>query len=178
MSQFHVCCETLFLGRLKQMVYLPQIKSWRQTQVQILPKSILVDQWGLSRLLTEIQMWGYLQERKWLKDRSITKALPQPPWLTAHKNWEPGAHCTACRQLNRSEGVSSACLHCVSLFLAARLVLVSSKLLGWSLLLPGFWTHAFSRQFGMSQQSLLPIHSWGGNDLVNLFSFCVFLKIS
>lgn len=35
--------------------------------------------------------------------------LATPPWVTPYKNWEPGAHCTTCRQLNSLESVLSKC---------------------------------------------------------------------
>lgn len=50
-------------------------------------------------LLKGVWMRGYLQQQKWFKDGCITKA--HPAWATAQKSWEPGAHCTVFRQLNR-----------------------------------------------------------------------------
>lgn len=44
-----------------------------------------------------------------------------PTWVTAHKSWESGAHCTACRWLNRWKSVFS-------------------KWLRWSKPLPGRWS--------------------------------------
>lgn len=34
----------------------------------------------------------YLQDQKLLKDSCIIKA--HPAWVTVHKSWEPGAHCS------------------------------------------------------------------------------------
>ena len=67
---------------------------------------------------------GYLQEQKWLKGSSITKA--HPGWVTAHKSWD-GAPCTTCNQLNRLDSVLSRCLSWSNFFQAAQLVFDSSK---------------------------------------------------
>ena len=53
---------------------LPSIGSPQQTKVQIPPKSNLASHWVLLELLTGVEMRGYLQEQKWLKDSWITKA--------------------------------------------------------------------------------------------------------
>ena len=37
--------------------------------------------------------------------KTVTSAKPTSAWVTAHKCWEPGAHCTAWRQLSRLERV-------------------------------------------------------------------------
>ena len=52
---------------------------------------------------------GLLTETEILKDSCITKAHPSV--VAAYKNWEPGPCCTACRQLNRLDGVLSKCLN-------------------------------------------------------------------
>ena len=50
------------------------------------------------------------------KDRSrndsktAAGSRPTPAWVTAHESWDPGAHCTACRQLSRAESVPSTWL--------------------------------------------------------------------
>ena len=84
----------------------------------MLLNSKLVDEWVLLGFLTGISVRGYLQEQKWLKDSCITKA--HPSMGDSSQSWEPGAHCTACRQLNRLESVLSRCL-------------------SWSKLLPDSW---------------------------------------
>ena len=61
--------------------------------------SKLVDEWVLLGFLTGISVRGYLQEQKWLKDSCITKA--HPSMGDSSQSWEPGAHCTACRQPHR-----------------------------------------------------------------------------
>lgn len=50
---------------------------------------------------------GYLQAQKWLK---AAPSGPTTGWLTAHKRWEPGAHCITRRQLNSLDSVLSTWL--------------------------------------------------------------------
>jgi hypothetical protein len=53
---------------------------------------------------------------------------------TAHESWEPGVHCTTCRQLDRLEGLLSFPNNSIGLSLwiqAALLVSDSSRQLSW-----------------------------------------------
>lgn len=57
-----------------------------------------------------------------MTQRQLLPPKPTPACVTAHGSWKPGAHCMACRQLNRLE----------SLFLAVGLVSAFSRQLRWS----------------------------------------------
>lgn len=55
--------------------------------------------------VTGIWVKGYLQEHKWLKDSYFTKF--HPCLGDSSPNWDPGAHQTDCRKLNRLESILS-----------------------------------------------------------------------
>lgn len=80
----------------------------------------MVNHWVLSGLHTGVWGGGYLEEQKWLQSSCITKwkrglhasashpeFLEQPEWVTVHRSWKPGVHCTAYGQLNRLESALS-----------------------------------------------------------------------
>lgn len=75
------------------------------------------------------------------------------------QNWEPGAHCTACRQLNRLESGSNPYVGRLS---------ASSRLLVWS---QNSW-----QLFPVSPCSLVLL-TLAGRQLINLVSFRNFLKL-
>ena len=56
------------------------------------------------RLLMEICMRSCFQEHKL---RQKHQQSPTPAWVVDNKSREPGAHCTACRLLNRLESAFS-----------------------------------------------------------------------
>jgi len=72
-----------------------------------------------SNLVTNASHWHYLQEYRWgVTDRSRNDsktAAPLKPTLASmgdrSQSWEPGAHRTACRQL-QSDSVLSRCFSC------------------------------------------------------------------
>lgn len=76
-------------------------------------------------LLTAIWLRGYMKEWKWLKDSCLTKA--HQSMGDSSQSWDPGAHCTACRQLKRLDRV---------LFrYVSQLFWTSFRQLSWSLVL-------------------------------------------
>ena len=60
-------------------------------------------------LLIGIWVRASLQEQKWLTDSCISKAHSGRG--DSSQSWEPGAHCTACRQLNKLKSVPSKWLN-------------------------------------------------------------------
>lgn len=85
------------------------------------------------------------------RNDSTAAASPKstPAWVTAHKSWEPGAHCTTCKQLNKLKstqlsrleiGLSSR-LRWPGLVQEAQLVFPSSRQLTWSLSFPAYLAH-------------------------------------
>lgn len=57
--------------------------------------------------------------------RQLQYQQASPAWVTDHKTWKPGGHCTASRQLSRSESDLSRWFHW-SLFQAVPLVSASA----------------------------------------------------
>lgn len=116
----------------------------RQTRVWIPAKSNLVNQWVL------------LQQEM---TQTVISPKPTPTWVTAHKSWEPGAHCTACRQLNRLRSVFS-------------------NWLSWSKSLQSRWSGlSLLCSLALSECDSLQPFPQGGRGLVNLISFGDFLKL-
>lgn len=94
-------------------------------------------------------MDGCLHEHECLKDSCITQA--RPSMGDGSLPWEPGADCTAYRQLHRLGSALSRCL-------------------GWSKALSGSWA-------GPESSLLLVLLFLAGWSLVNLVSFRDFLKL-
>ena len=106
----HHCRTKLLLGRCNTQIFPPQIEKQWQTKIDTV-RVQLGKPWVLLRLLTGAEM----------TQRQLHHYSPPQHgwWVTAHKSWEPGAHCTSCRQLTRLENVLSRWL--------------------WSKPLPGSW---------------------------------------
>ena len=84
-------------------VYSPQIGRPWQNKASMPPKSNLVN---------HEFYWGHLRECGWrvtYRNRNDSKTAASPQHGDSSKRWEPGAHCTACMQLNRLESVLSRC---------------------------------------------------------------------
>ena len=137
-----------------------QIGSSWQTKVWITRKFYLADQWVLLGLLRGNQVWGYLQEQKWLK-HCITKAHPST--VTTHTSYEPESHCTVGRQINRLK-------HVLPCFFWASWLVQASGFVWESCLQLGFYVRD-------PCQSLQLIYYLRGRRLVNLLSFRDFLKL-
>lgn len=84
------------------------------------PKPRLVNKQILPGLLIGVWVRGYFQGRN---AKTAVSPKATPAWMKTSESRTPGAHCTACRQLNRLERVLSRQLSAVS---------VSSGQLGWS----------------------------------------------
>lgn len=82
-------CDKFFWRGCNMWIYSLQLGIPPHRQCRP-PKST----WGTSELY-----WGYLQEQRCLKDSYSTKA--HPSMGDNSQSWEPGAHCTACRQTKR-----------------------------------------------------------------------------
>ena len=87
---------------------------------------------------------------------------PQPG--DSSQSWEPGAHCTARRQLRQLSVLENVFSRLLCLFQAAGLISASSRQLGWP---------QSSLQLSVSQRDIPLL--WHGN-LVNLVSLRDFLK--
>lgn len=81
-------------------------------------------------------VWGYVLKYDWgvscrgRNDSRIALPRPTPAQVGLHRswNWEPGALCTVCRQLNRWKSILSKWLSCSQLLLGSS-AFASSQLL-------------------------------------------------
>ena len=127
------------------------------------PKPNLVNQWVLLWLLTGIWVSGYLQEQKWFKDNSITKAHPQHLGNLKHTA-QPAGSSTGWRMSFPGASVD------LKINQASCLVSASSRKLGWSQRLP--CSSAWLRVSLAAGLCLL----WCWGRQANLASFREFLK--
>ena len=114
-------------------------------------------------------MRGDLQEQKSPKHSCFTRACPS--MSDSSQTWEPGAPCTAWRQVMKLEGALSGCLSWCKRLVGSSHGSASSRHLVWYQSLP--CSLARLRVFFVAQLLLL---TFPGKGLMNLVSFRVFLK--
>lgn len=129
-------------------------------KVWITPKSNLVNQCGLLRLLTGVWVRGYLQKHKWLKDSCVTKAhLSMRDSSQRLGSWRNSLSLQVAWQAGEWP------------FLVAQLIFASSWHLAFS---ESLWSLPCLRV----ASEVFSVYSWRGRGLVNLVSCRNFLKLS
>lgn len=158
------CVAKRFLRRCNIHIYSTQTEIPLQTKVQIPPKSNLVSQRVLWRLLIGIWVKSYLPNRN---NSYITKPTQRGD---SSQIWEPRNH-TACRQLNRSKRVPFKCFGCSEPLPRNLAYLCFFQAVG--LVLESFCSLPCLRETLSSYR----LHILAGRHFVNLLIFRDFLKL-
>lgn len=106
--------ETDFLRGKETQVYLPQEEKSPQSRVRIVPTSHLVNQWAFVGVTNRSMGDGLFIGPGVTQKQLYHQKKPTPTPMEAHKRCNPGAFCTPCRQLHRSEkSLYNSAAHCL-----------------------------------------------------------------